>query len=84
MLVSDVYSKVIWLYKCTYTYIYILFQILFHYRLLQYIEYVSLCYTVNSHVSITLLFFISILFGFDYSPSRDFHTYVPMLGMDKQ
>ena len=32
-----------------YIYIYLfLFQILFHYRLLQDIEYSSLCYTVNS------------------------------------
>ena len=29
------------------TYIFILFQILFHYRLLQDIEYSSLCYTVG-------------------------------------
>ena len=29
--------------------IYILFQILFHYRLLQDIEYNSLCYTVGPH-----------------------------------
>ena len=29
------------------SYIYILFQIVFHYRLLQDIEYSSLCYTVN-------------------------------------
>ena len=38
-----VYSKVIQLY----IYIYILFQIPFYYRLLQDIEYSSLCYTVG-------------------------------------
>ena len=47
----QVYSKMIWLYthKHTHTYIciYILFKILFHYRLLQDIEYSSLCYTIN-------------------------------------
>ena len=47
----QVYSKVIQLCICiyTHTYIYILFlfQILFHYRLLQDIEYSSLCYTVG-------------------------------------
>ena len=37
------YSKVIQLY----IYVYILFQILFHYRLLQDFEYSSLCYTVG-------------------------------------
>ena len=41
--VFQVYSKVIQLY----IYIYIYFQILFHYRLLQDIEYSSLCYTVG-------------------------------------
>ena len=39
----SVYSKVIQLY----IYIYILFQILFHYRLFQDSEYSSLCYTVG-------------------------------------
>ena len=33
--------------KVIHIYIYILFQILFHYRLLQDIEYSSLCYTVR-------------------------------------
>ena len=43
-----VHSKVIQLYTRTYTYICIfLFQILFHYSLLQDIEYGSLCYTVG-------------------------------------
>ena len=39
----QVYSKVIQLY----IYICILFQVLFHYRLLQDIEYSSLCYMVG-------------------------------------
>ena len=44
----QVYSKVIQLYIQLYMiYILILFQILFHYRLLQDIEYSSLCYTVG-------------------------------------
>ena len=34
----------IYVYKCIYTY----FQIIFHYRLLQGIEYCSLCYTVTT------------------------------------
>ena len=38
-----VHSKVIQLYIHTY----IIFQIIFHYRLLQDIDYSSLCYTVN-------------------------------------
>ena len=42
----QVYSKVIQ------RYMYILFQILFHYRLLQDIEYSSLCYTVGPFLSI--------------------------------
>ena len=49
----QVYSKVIqlYIYMCIYVYmhvyIYILFQIVFHNRLLQDIEYSSLCYTVG-------------------------------------
>ena len=51
----QVYSKVIQLYTYTYIslyyiilyYINILFQILFHYMLLQDIEYIFLCYTVG-------------------------------------
>ena len=39
----QVYSKMIQLYIS----IYIIFQILFHHRLLQDIEYSSLCYTVG-------------------------------------
>ena len=46
---SLVYSKV---FIYTYAYISILFQILFHYRLLQDIEYSSLCYTVGASLSI--------------------------------
>ena len=42
MLVSDVQQS-----DSVIVYIYILFQILFHYRLLQDIEYRSLCYTVG-------------------------------------
>ena len=41
----QVYSKVIQLY--IYIYISILFQFLFHNRLLQDTEYISLCYTVG-------------------------------------
>ena len=47
------YSKVIQLYRyihiyvCVYIYIFFLFQILFLFRLLQNIEYSSLCYTVD-------------------------------------
>jgi len=46
----QVYSKVIklYIYMCVYIYIYI-FQIVFHYRLLQDIDYSSLCYTVNAY-----------------------------------
>ena len=39
-------------FRCTakrFSYVYNLFQILFHYRLLQDIEYSSLCYTVNPY-----------------------------------
>ena len=36
-----------YVYTYTYEYTYILFQILFPYRLLQDIEYISLCYTVG-------------------------------------
>ena len=45
----QVYSTVIqlFIYISRYIYIYILFHILFHYRLLQNIEYISLCYTVG-------------------------------------
>ena len=38
------HNKVIQLYKCTY----IIFEIIFHYRLLQHIDYSSLCYTCVS------------------------------------
>ena len=38
------YSRVIKLYTQTYIYVYILFQILFQYRLLQDVEYSSLCH----------------------------------------
>ena len=41
---SQVYSNVIQFYIYILNYIYIIFQILFHYRLLQDIEYNSLCY----------------------------------------
>ena len=44
----QVYSKVIQLY----IYVYILFQILFHYKLLQVMEYSSLYYTVGSCLSL--------------------------------
>ena len=44
-------DSVIYMHMCVHThiniYIYILFHILFHYRLLQYIEYSSLCYTAG-------------------------------------
>ena len=43
VLVSGIQCKLIQLYTCVYT----LFQILFHYRLLQNIEYSSMCYTVR-------------------------------------
>ena len=43
------------IYIFIYIHIYVLFQIFFHYRLLQDIEYSSLCYTVN-------LFCLSILY----------------------
>ena len=46
------YSKVIQLH----TYIYILFHILFHYRLLQGIEYSSLCYRVGPCLSIFYIY----------------------------
>ena len=39
----QVHSKVIQLY----IYTYIVFEIIFHYRLLQYIDYSCLCYRVN-------------------------------------
>ena len=52
----QVYSKVIQLY----IYIYIIFQILFHYRLLQDSEYSSLCYYSRS------LLFICFLYGSGY------------------
>ena len=35
------------IYICVCVYIYILFQIIFHFRLLQDIEYISLCYTAG-------------------------------------
>ena len=41
--IFQVRSKVIQLYK----YIYVIFEIIFHHRLLQDIDYGSLCYTVN-------------------------------------
>ena len=41
------FSKVIWLYL--YLCVYIFFQIIFHYRLLQDVEYSSMCYTVNPY-----------------------------------
>ena len=41
---------------CVYIYIYILFQIQFHYRLLQDTEYSSLCYAVTAHLSINILY----------------------------
>ena len=57
-----VYSKVIhlhiymcvciYIFRYTHTHIYFLFQILFHYGLLQDIEYTSLCYTVGPCLSI--------------------------------
>ena len=43
VLVSGIQCKLIQLYTCIYT----LFQILFHYRLSQNVEYSSLCYTVR-------------------------------------
>ena len=43
---SDIYICIC---VCVCVYIYILFQILFPYRLLQNIQYSSLCYTVNPH-----------------------------------
>ena len=50
----QVYTKVIklyiihiYIYTHTYAHIYVLFQILFHYTLLQDVEYSSLCYTVS-------------------------------------
>ena len=50
MLVSDVQQNdpyiLIYVIFLEYIYIYILFQILFHYKLLQDIEYSSLCYAV--------------------------------------
>ena len=55
----QVYSKVIQLY----IYIYIIFQILFHYRLLQDIKYSSLCYTVG-HCFYLFFIFIFIIFKF--------------------
>ena len=42
VLVSELYSKVIQIYLFIY-----IFQILFHYSLLQDVEYSSLCYTVG-------------------------------------
>ena len=41
------YSDSVIHYICMYIHIYILFQIIFHYSLLQDIEYRSLCYTVG-------------------------------------
>ena len=43
MCLFQVYGKVIWIYE----YACILFQSLFHYRLLQAIEYSPLCYAVD-------------------------------------
>ena len=51
MLVSSVQQSDSYIYVCVFIYIYkhiyILFRILFHYRLLQNIEYSSLCYKVS-------------------------------------
>ena len=47
-----IYSKVIQIYTYICVYIYILSQILFHYKLLQDNEYSSLCYTVGPCLSI--------------------------------
>ena len=46
-----------------YIHIYILFQIIFHYKLLQDIEYSSLCYTVGPCLSILKLFIYLFIFG---------------------
>ena len=65
-IVFQIYSKVIhilcvcvcvYMCVCIYIYIYTLFQILFHYRLLQDTEYSSLCYTVSPCLSIPFSFF---------------------------
>ena len=49
----QVHSKVIQLY----IYTYIILKITFHYRLLQEIDYSSLCYTVNLCCLVCTLFF---------------------------
>jgi len=54
----QLYSKVI-RFVYTHTHIYILFQILFHYRLLQDTEYSSLCYTVGPYC-LSILFYLFI------------------------
>ena len=51
--VVQVHSKVIQLYMYTY----IIFQIILHYRLLQDIDYISLCFTVNFCCLLHIYFF---------------------------
>ena len=50
--IFQAHSKVIQL--CIYTYI--IFHVIFHYRLLQDIDYSSLCYTVNLHFLLQIYF----------------------------
>ena len=58
----QVHSKVIQLYK----YIYIIFEIIFHHRLLQDIDYGSLCCTVNLYFLLHVYFLIRNLAFYSY------------------
>ena len=56
LLMFQVHIKVVQLYK----YIYIIFEIFFHYRLLQDIDYGSLCYTINLCCLLYIYFLLEI------------------------
>ena len=58
----QVHSKLIQLY----IYTYIVFEIIFHYRLLQYIDYSSLWYTVNLCFLLHIYFLIRNLAFYSY------------------
>ena len=63
---------------CIYTYICILFQIRFHYKLLQDIEYSSLCYTVCSP-QLSILYIVSIVYMCQsQSPNSSYPTPFPL------
>ena len=88
MLVSGIQQSDSVIYICViYTYICILFQILFHYDLSQNIEYISLCYTVGP---CPYIFQILIIFPFYYCQyflafySLSFHSHfdIFLIGKD--